>query len=150
MDQAFSEFLGWHTLIFGLACWILTFFTRRIVETAKPDLAMQADENHPTPSYKTKLARWWNQVILYAIPVFWGMTTAGLAKMYPFPKGIDTLSGRLFFGMVVGFFSGFMFKLVRRFVGRKFDIDLDDEDDPPVAGGEEHHHHEQPPPPAAA
>ena len=134
MDQALANFLGWHTLIFALACWILTFFTRRVVETIWPSLAMKADENDPAKSYATTMSRWWNKVILYAVPVVWGGLSAMLAKKYPFPQGIQTLSGRLFFGLVIGFFSGFAFKIVIQMIGRKFNVDVSNSGAPPVAG----------------
>jgi prepilin signal peptidase PulO-like enzyme (type II secretory pathway) len=116
MDNALSSFLGWHTLVFALACWILTFFTRRIAEMARPGL---------------KENRWWTQVILYAIPVFWGGSSASLATMYPFPEGISSFSARLFFGVVVGFFSGFMYKVVKKVVLKK--VGAKEEDLPSAA-----------------
>lgn len=122
MDNAISEFFGWHTLVFGLACYILTFFTRRIVETEWPILRKKADENSPNMTYATTFSRWWNQVLLYIIPVFWGCLTAALAKQYPFPVGMQTLSGRLFFGVVIGFFSSFLYKIVRRTLAAKLGI----------------------------
>jgi len=122
MDEALTNFVGWHTLIFGLACWILTFFTRRIVETAVPSLKKGADANAPAVTYKTTFARWWNEVILYALPVAWGSVSAVAAKMYPFPAGLTSFSARLFFGIVIGFFSGFIYKILKKMVLKKFDI----------------------------
>lgn len=127
MDQAISNFVGWHTLVFALACWILTFITRRVVETAVPSAKKVADANHPEVTYKTTFARWWNEVILYVIPVAWGGASASVATMYPFPEGIESLSGRLFFGVVVGFFSGFLYKLLKKALLKKFDIVSEDE-----------------------
>lgn len=131
MNEALTDFIGWHTLIFGLACWVLTFFTRRIVETAIPHLKKQADANAPDATYRTTFARWWNEVILYALPVAWGAISASLMTMYPFPQGLTSFSARLFFGIVVGFFSGFIYKILKKIVLKKFDIV--DEGDLPTA-----------------
>lgn len=122
MENALTNFLGWHTLIFGLMCWILTFLTRRIVETAMPHLKKSADANHGDITYKTTFARWWGEVILYILPVAWGSLAASVATMYPFPEGLTSLSARLFFGIVVGFFSGFIYKVTKKVVLKKFDI----------------------------
>jgi hypothetical protein len=129
MDQALTNFLGWHTLIFGLACWILTLFTRKIVETAVPSLKKGADANKEGATYKSTFARWWNEVILYALPVMWGSFSASVATMYPFPEGLTSFSARLLFGIVVGFFSGFLFKIFKKVVLKKFDI-VDEKDLP--------------------
>ncbi len=138
MENALTNFLGWHTLIFGLMCWILTFITRRIVETALPHLKKSADANHKDVTYKTTFARWWNEVILYVMPPSWGALAGGLASMYPFPDGLTSLSARLFFGVVVGFFSGFIYKIVKKVVLKKFDIvkesDLPEAKPPELAG----------------
>jgi hypothetical protein len=131
MDEALTNFVGWHTLIFGLACWILTFFTRRVVETAVPSLKKAADANQEGKTYKTTFARWWNEAVLYSIPVLWGGLSASLATMYPFPAGITSFSARLFFGIVVGFFSGFIYKILKKIIFKKFDIV--DETELPVA-----------------
>lgn len=119
MDTALSNFWGWHTLVFGLACYILTQFTRRVVETRWPHLRKGADENSIQATYSTEMSRWWNQVILYALPVLYGAACAVLAFKYPFPEGMQSFSGRLFFGIVIGFFSGFLFKFVKRALAKK-------------------------------
>jgi len=131
MEQALTNFLGWHTLIFGLMCWILTFLTRKVVETAIPTAKKVVDANVAGATYKTTFARWWNEVILYVLPVAWGSVTATAATMYPFPQGLDSFSARLFFGIVVGFFSGFIYKILKKIVLKKFDIV--DESDLPAA-----------------
>lgn len=129
MDDALSQFLGFHTLVFALACFILTSITRHVVETAVPAVvAKKTQAQEASTVYGSSLSVWWNQVILYVLPVFWGATAALVAKMYPFPPGIQATSGRIFFGIVVGFFSGFLFKVVKKAllgkVGASTDADL--------------------------
>lgn len=127
MDEALTNFVSWHTLIFGLACWILTFFTRRILETAVPSLKKAVDANQNGITYKTTWSRWWNEVVLYLLPVFWGGLSASLATSYPLPQGVSSFSGRLFFGIVVGFFSGFIYKVLKKVILKKFDIVSEEE-----------------------
>lgn len=129
MEQALTSFFGWHTLIFGLMCWILTFLTRRVVETAIPTLKKGTDANNGGTTYQTTLARWWQEVFLYVLPVAWGSLSASVATMYPFPEGVSSFSARLFFGIVVGFFSGFLYKILKKVILKKFDI-VDEKDLP--------------------
>jgi hypothetical protein len=136
MDDAFvNNFFGWHTLIFMAVCYILTFFTRRTVETMWPSLQKKADENDPAKTYLTKMARVWNELILFVIPVFFGAVTAMLAKKYPFPEGFQTLSARALFGVVTGFFSGFAFKILMQIIGRRFGVALSGTSGAPPAIG---------------
>ena len=60
------------TYVLGIAVYVLTFFTRKVVELMWPRLKKQADANSPDITYLTTLARWWNEVVLYAIPVAFG------------------------------------------------------------------------------
>jgi hypothetical protein len=136
MDQALTNFISWHTLVFGLACWILTFLSRRITETALPHLKKQVDANQEGATYKTTFARWWNEVLLYVLPVAWGGLSASLATFYPFPEGVSSFSARLFFGIVTGFFSGFIYKILKKIILKKFDIVS--ESDLPAAKVPEH------------
>lgn len=122
MDEAFKDFFGVHTVVFAAVCWIGTFLIRRIVETTWPSLKKAASEMAEAATYKTSMACWWNQVILYFVPVVLGATASTLATMYPFPAGIQSVSGRLFFGIVVGFFSGFLFKVVKPIFVRIFGL----------------------------
>jgi hypothetical protein len=136
MNDAFvNNFFGWHTLVFMLGCYVLTFFTRRVLETAIPSLPMKADENDPAPSYPTVMSRWWNKVIVYVLPVAFGALLGLVAKKYPFPDGFQSVSARLLFGVFAGFFSGFVFKIVTQIIGKKFGVDLGGGSIPPKVGG---------------
>ncbi len=130
MDQVAESLLSITVVVIGLICWVGTFFTRRIVETALPSVKKQSDANHPKKSYLTAFSRWWNEVILYALPVVIGMV-ASLC----YPQDIKT-TGKLVLGALVGFFSSFVYKILKKVVSRKFDVDLgDSEAPPPVIGG---------------
>ena len=57
------------TYVLGMAIFVATFFTRRITEILAPTLKKKADANAEGVTYQTTMARWWNEVILYALPV---------------------------------------------------------------------------------
>jgi hypothetical protein len=136
MDEAITQLVSIYTLLFMLGCWVLTFLTRRVVETAIPSLKKKSDENDSQITYTTPFSRWWNQVLLYFIPTCWGMLGgASLGSVYPFPEGIQSMSGRIFFGMVCGFFCTFGYKLIMFIILQKFKIqkgDLPDVKEPEI------------------
>lgn len=125
MDQALNYFLRPGTLALAFAVYILTFFVRSAIETAFPILAKQADENEMKITYTTSFSRWYNQVILYAIPVIVGISIGVLDIPFIFGSDIKTLIGRCFFGGVVGWFSSFFYKVFKRAVAKSTGINVD-------------------------
>jgi hypothetical protein len=119
MDNALDQLLTFGTMVFAVSIVIVTFFVRRIVETAWPVLRKQADENDPAITYSSSAARWYQTVVLYAIPVVAG-GLIGLIKIpYFFPETVQTAGGRLFFGGVVGWFSSAVYKVVKRMLAKR-------------------------------
>lgn len=125
MDQAISQFFTAGTAVLALSIVIFTFFTRRVVETACPSVKKKADENAVSITYSTMFARWWNQVILYAIPVVVG-AFIGMANIpYLFSvEGLDSRGSRMFFGGVVGWLSSFIYKVIRMTLKKRTGIDI--------------------------
>jgi len=111
------------TYVLGVALFAAVFMIRRIAETAFPKLKKQADANAPKTTYLTAFARWWNEVILYFLPVALGLG-CGFIKSDFFFAGIGDKGGRLIFGAMVGWFSSFLYKLLRKVVKQKMGIDL--------------------------
>lgn len=117
MDQAVTKLLSMGAVYLALATVIITFFIRRIVETALPS----AKKSPP----QTTFARWWQSVILYGLPVVTGAllsvgeATAGFSVV----EGGNTLGGQIIFGMIVGWFSGFLYKVFRKTLKKKTGID---------------------------
>lgn len=117
MDQAaISTFFGVYTLLFASFCWISTFLIRRVVETTWPSLKKASDVNDLTKlTYLTPMSRWWNEVILYILPVNIGIVGALAAKTI-LPAGFQLWQSRVVFGCVIGFMSGFLYKLFIRII----------------------------------
>jgi len=124
MDQAVTALLKLESVYLAVAVVIVTFFVRRIVETAVPSAKKKADENAAGITYETSFARWWNSVILYAIPVVAGsgMAMAAVAsgwEMLP----VSTLGGAAISGGIVGWFSSFLYKVFRKVLKQRTGID---------------------------
>jgi hypothetical protein len=131
MDEALNHFLSVGALMLGMVSFIGTFLIRKIVETAAPGLRKLSDANAPGLTYGTTGARWWNEVVLYALPPIVG----GLISLANIPYifaglGIETLSGRVIFGVVTGFFSGFVYKVFRKGAKKVTGVDIE-----PTRGG---------------
>jgi hypothetical protein len=126
------------TYVLGLAIYIVTFFIRRIVEGIQPKWKKQADANAAKTTYLTTWSRWWNEVILYAIPVYFG-GASGLLKSDFFFAGIGDKGGRIIFGVAVGYLSSFLYKCLQKVIKQKLGLDIvpdvDAKDGDTPAGG---------------
>lgn len=126
---------GGMILLFMTACYILTTTTRRIVETASPSLKKQADANSPSATYLTTMSRWWNEVILYAIPALYGLIMALTLRGSEYmPAPWRDASPAVMFGLSCGFLSGLGYKLLKRSIAQKAGVSLEEpeEEEPPT------------------
>lgn len=112
------------TYVLGIAIFIAVFFIKRIVEGAMPWLKKQHDENSPKITYLTTGARWWNEVMLYLFPVLLGCLAGAFLKSDFFFDAIGDKGGRIGFGGGVGWFSGFLYKLLKKLIWQKFGLEL--------------------------
>jgi hypothetical protein len=119
MDEAITQLLNIGTAVFAVAIVVVTFFIRRGIETAWPSLRKKADENAPNVSYSTTASRWYQQVLLYAIPVVVGVGLGLLDVPLLVPEDLRTLGGRIFYGMVSGWFSSATYKVIKRLFSQK-------------------------------
>jgi hypothetical protein len=125
MDQALDQFVSFGTLLLAMAVYIIAFFIKRITETAYPKLGKKVSVDGKTVVYNTGFARWWKEVILYAIPVLVGASFGILKAPLLFGENIQTMSGRILFGGVVGWLSGFVYNLFKRVLGDKASAVID-------------------------
>lgn len=141
MDEVASQILSYRTLVLMVANLIGTFFIRRIVETAFPKVKQAAPETALAVSYTNPWSVWWNQVILYAIPVVIGIGLALLIDDWKMPieDGAPSIStgGNMIYGIITGWFSGFGYKVVRKTLKQKTGIDLPSLSNPPPPGTDE-------------
>lgn len=125
MDEAVSHLLSTGAMMMGLVSFIGTFILRRVVETAVPSAKKKADANENGISYETVFARWWNEVFLYVLPAAVGGSVGFANIPYIFAgMGIETWGGRVTFGIVMGFFSGFFYKVVRKALKAATGVDI--------------------------
>jgi len=123
MEEITSQILRPGTFAVAVAVVILTFFIRRIIEMQWPHLKKNEDKDTGKVSYTTKFAMWWNSVILYAIPVLLGASTAFFSSTF-LHGGITDMGGRLLFQGGVGWFASFMYKVLRKVILKKTGVDI--------------------------
>lgn len=111
------------TFAVAVAVVIITFFIKKIVETAWPKMKKQAHEMDDKSMYLSKVALWWNEVVLYAIPVVAG-GCFGFSKSEFLSGDIDTVGARVMFQAGVGWFSAFLYKILRKVIQQKTGVDI--------------------------
>jgi hypothetical protein len=114
MDTMLTALLSWQFLIYCLAIAAIIFVIRKVVEYVLDN------PNIPTGKL-SKSSRLWRELILPILPVIIGPLSTLLAKKYPYPEGLSTVSGRLAFGLVAGLLSGLVYRLVSAFLVPRFD-----------------------------
>lgn len=70
----------------------------------------------------------WHELILPVFPVLLGGVTGLLAKMYPYPEGIVSVSGRVLFGLVAGLLSGLVYRVIKSLLKAKITFGDSDDD----------------------
>jgi len=95
---------------------IAVFFTRRIVELIWPHLK----KKNP---YVTKFSQWYNQVVLYAIPLAYGALFALIPSKFLFGD-VEDFFGKLFASCTVAWFSGFLYKVFKKLILKNYDVDV--------------------------
>lgn len=104
-----EQFLNMAMVVFSLVIWVLVFAQRKLVEYALSKLGKSIKE-----------AKLWRELLLPLGPMGTGAIVAFFATSYPYPEmfaGSD--SGRVFFGIVCGLMSGFIYRLYKQFFGAK-------------------------------
>ena len=108
MDTVLQALLSWQFVLFCLALAAVVWVTRKIVE--------YGIDNWTIFSKESKL---WKELVLPILPVFLGPLAAYLAKEYPFPDGITSVSARVAFGLVAGLLSGLLYRVIKASVSTK-------------------------------
>lgn len=101
---------------------IAVFFTRRTIELIWPHLA----KKNP---YVTRFSQWYNQIILYALPLMWGALYAFIPSKFIFGE-VEGYVSKLFVACTVAWFSGFLYKVFKKLILKQYDVDVPVPDSP--------------------
>lgn len=104
MDSVLYALFSWNFLFFCLGIAALTFVARKLVEYFILD-------NPKLPGNKS--SKLWQSLLLPIGPVCSGALIGLLASKYPYPQGIESISARVLFGLVAGFLSGLVYRVLK-------------------------------------
>lgn len=97
-SQLLGQFFSLPTVIFIVGIGAIVMLVRRIVERTAP---------------RVIASTWWPEVFLPLFPVVLGVVIALVAKQYPYPEVFaKAASARAFYGLVGGFFSSKIYRLI--------------------------------------
>jgi hypothetical protein len=101
MDTALQTLLSWQFVMLCLGIAAITFVIRKI--------------GYFVINYYNlkKIELVWGELIVPISPVVLGAMVTSVISKYPFPESVSTLSGRVFFGLVAGMFSGLVYRIVK-------------------------------------
>jgi hypothetical protein len=103
MDAVFYALFSWQFLLFCLGIAAVTFVVRKVVEYFILD-------NPKMPG--TRASKLWRELLLPIGPVVGGALVGLVAAKYPYPEGINSISGRVIFGLVAGLLSGLVYRVL--------------------------------------
>lgn len=103
MDSVFLAIFSWQFLLFCLGIAGVTFVIRKLVEYFILD-------NPKLPG--SRASKLWRDLLLPIGPVVGGALLGLVAAKYPYPEGINSVSGRVIFGLVAGLLSGLVYRVM--------------------------------------
>lgn len=103
MDSVFLAIFSWQFLLFCLGIAGVTFVVRKVVEY------FVLDNPKMLGNSSSKL---WRELLLPIGPVVGGALVGLVAAKYPYPEGINSVSGRVIFGLVAGLLSGLVYRVI--------------------------------------
>lgn len=110
MDIDSGKFFNWEVVAFAVGLYILVFILRRLVEGF----------------WKKALANYyWSEIVLPILPPVLGALIALVAVSYPYPEIVKTAGVRVFYGLGMGFFSGWAYRVFKSVLKKLTGVDVD-------------------------
>jgi len=111
--EVLAEFLSLSMVIFSLGVWILVWAQRKLIEYTLSKFGK-----------KIQTSKLWRDVLLPLGPIGTGGIVAYFATSYPYPEMFaNSDSGRVFWGIVCGLASGFIYRMYKKFFSAKLGQD---------------------------
>jgi hypothetical protein len=119
VEVSLEVFFGWQTVLFGLGVYTFSVTLRKLLEGLfnKFDLA----HNY-----------YWRSVLLPVLPPLIGVVWGALPTKYPYPEVLSGRMGHAVFGLVCGFFSSLIYRVVKSLMVKKWGIQIEEA---PVSSG---------------
>jgi hypothetical protein len=134
MDGIYAELSRTGTYVLALIIVIITYFVKKIAVLGypklKPKKAVAGEGKIITKAktYDNKISMWWNEVGLQALPVVLGALFALSGSEYLFGEALtgegSDIGDRVVYGAIVGWFSTFLYTVVRKTLLKKTGVDI--------------------------
>lgn len=132
MDNLLENFTLLGVAALAVVIVIISTLSRKVVELALPELVKDERRTSTTKVtiYSSKLAAWYNELLLYLLPYLVASLIAVLKV--PFIYGdLDSYTGRFFFSMLIATASAGIYKGVKKSLPGLFGVSVDDADKTP-------------------
>lgn len=96
-------FISWNFALMSFSIGVVVFAIKNTIETLIPSFS---------------ITKWWT-VIQPLLPIFIGALCGMLFKYYPFPEGINSISGRIFFSIAAGELSSITYRTIKSLLTKK-------------------------------
>lgn len=98
------NFFTWQFMLFSLAVAGVTFILRKVIEYYAKNITKNTA---------------WEDLVLPIFPLVLGCLMGKLMTAYPYPDGLNSVGGRVIFGLVVGMFSGLVYRVLNSLLNVK-------------------------------
>jgi hypothetical protein len=114
-DQVLNAFFSIQTVVFCVVVYTIVQIVRSTLERLYKALHLKVSAH-----FEEHLKDFWEQWFLPGAPIITGFLLGWLVSQYPYPDPfVKTLGGRMFFGIVAGGASGYVYRFFRFYV-KKF------------------------------
>lgn len=114
LQHGFEIFVNWQTAVFCLGIYFTTYIVRTIIEAVVPKVKVSGSKTYNL----------WTELFLPLGPFGTGALIALFAKKFPWPMPVtDSMSVKIFYGLICGGMSGWFYSRVRAWAGVAADSD---------------------------
>lgn len=130
MEEQLAQFLRPGTFVVVMMANIITFFIARIVHVALPwwkakkQIGVEGKEVVKVKRYKTKLAEWWNEVLLPMVPVLVGAGIGLVRSEFLWGPANSEPSVCMMIGAGLGWLAERLYKVLLKLISKNTGVDI--------------------------
>lgn len=101
--ESILSLCSWQLILFSLGISAVIYIFRTMIE-------------YILSRWKSADSKLWNDLVLPIMPAIMGCISAAILDTYPYPENVSTMDARIVFGLVAGFFSGLVYRIVKKMI----------------------------------
>jgi hypothetical protein len=122
MEPSIDSLLTWPTLLLSIGIYVVVRVIRRIVEGG-------------LFRHRLRDKFYWREVIVPIFPVVVGAIWGAVHTNFPYPEGLNGRGSHALYGLVCGFFSGLVYRIITSVVGKRWPTEQKPGSESSVIGG---------------